>query len=355
MRPRWRGRAGRLEVWYTTVTDPATGTGLWLHHELVAPTHGRSGPYAHGWLALFPPHGRPAMTRFGPVPWAAPTPPVVFAAGAVTVRADGTLVGAADATDGADAAGATGAAGAADATGATGATDGAAWRLAASGGGAPLFTVPRWAWHRELLPAAHVVAAPGIRFTGTVHWGQSTLELVGAPGATARIYGHGNARRWAWLHADLGDGDLCEVVAAVATRPLLNRLPPLCFVRLRTGGRDWPASDPLLAARHFRATIDLPQWTVRGRVGDRRLTITVRQPADRTLAVDYTNPDGTPAVCHSSERADAVLAWERRAAGTWTGHRRWELTGTAHAEVGAASGRPEAAPTRGRPPDTRAD
>lgn len=28
LRSRRRGQAGRLEVWYTTLTDPATGTGL---------------------------------------------------------------------------------------------------------------------------------------------------------------------------------------------------------------------------------------------------------------------------------------------------------------------------------------
>ena len=53
--PRWRGQAGRLEVWYLTATDPRTGTGLWLHHEVVAPTEWRRlGPEAAGRvLALY--------------------------------------------------------------------------------------------------------------------------------------------------------------------------------------------------------------------------------------------------------------------------------------------------------------
>src|SRR3954454_19805415 len=70
-RPRWRGQPGRLEVHYLTATDRNTGTGLWLHHEVVAPTGG--DPYAHGWLTLFPPDGPPANTRFGPTP-AQPAP-----------------------------------------------------------------------------------------------------------------------------------------------------------------------------------------------------------------------------------------------------------------------------------------
>lgn len=38
--PRWRGAAGRLEVWYATLSDPLTRTGLWVHCETVAPTTG---------------------------------------------------------------------------------------------------------------------------------------------------------------------------------------------------------------------------------------------------------------------------------------------------------------------------
>src|SRR4051812_49724266 len=68
-RPRWRRAAGRLEVHYLTATDDATGTGLWVHHETVAPTAG--APYAHGWAAVFPSDAPPTWERFGPA--SAPT------------------------------------------------------------------------------------------------------------------------------------------------------------------------------------------------------------------------------------------------------------------------------------------
>ena len=208
------------------------------------------------------------------------------------------------------------------------------WDLAVSGGGAPLYTFPRWAWRRELLPAAQVVAAPAAVFDGTVRYGERVLDVRGAPGATARIYGHGNAERWAWLHADLGDGDVCEVVAAVSTRRGLDRLPPLPFVRLRVGGADWPSGGGLLAATRMRARIGLPSWTVNGRSGDRMIRAEVTQPPAETVAVDYADPDGSPAVCHNTERADAVITLFRRAGRRWELDRRWHLTGTAHAEVG---------------------
>jgi hypothetical protein len=306
LRARWRGRAGRLEVWYSTITEPRTGTGVWLHHELVAPSDG-GDPYAHGWAGIFPADAAPVLARFGPVPWQPPDAPDVYRADGVTVSADRLRGRAGDIS----------------------------WDLTRAGGGDPLYTFPRWAWRHDILPAAQIVPLPAARFAGTLRYGDSIVELDGAPGNVAHIDGHGNAARWAWLHADLGGGDVCEVVAAVATRPGLSRLPALPMVALRVGGVDLSAGDPLLAAARLRADIGLPRWTVTGRLGSARLRIEVNQPADRTLAVDYTNPDGSPAICHNSERADALIILQRRANGEWRTWRRWTLLGTAHAEVGS--------------------
>lgn len=183
-----------------------------------------------------------------------------------------------------------------------------------------------------MLPAARAT------YDGTFSDGERTLTLRGAPGASARINGHGNARRWAWLHAELGDGGVLEVVAAVSTRPVLRRLPPLVFLRLRHRDRTWPrraerSAVGLLGIGRFRARIGLPDWTVTGRTLLRRIRVEVTQPADRTLALDYRDPDGAQAVCRNSESADARILLER-----WWGHWRteasWTLQGTAHAEVG---------------------
>lgn len=303
MRSRWRGQAGRLEVWYTTLTDPATGTGVWLHHELVAPAGG--GVRAHGWAAVFPPGERPVLARFGPHGWDPPED-AGFTAGPVVQGGD-RLSGTAGAIG---------------------------WDLRESGGGRPVHTFPRWAWERELLPAAQIVPRPAAAYDGVVRFGDRVLKLEGAPGGSARIYGHGNARRWAWLHADLGGGDVCEIVAAVSTRPGLNRLPPLPFVRLRVDGRDLPSGDPLLAALRLRADIGLPAWSVRGRIGDRLLHVQVVQRPEETVAVDYADPDGSPAVCHNSERADVRIVLARRVGRAWRTERQWRLNGTGHAEVG---------------------
>jgi hypothetical protein len=308
--PRWRGEPGRTEVWYTTVTDPDTGSGLWLHHELTAPADG-SAPHAHGWAAVFPKDGPVRHARFGPGPWAPGQSG--FDADGVAVR-PGRLTGSAE--------------------------DGALrWDLTERPADEPLFTFPRWSWRRPLLPAAQMLPAARASYDGTFTHDGTTLTLTAAPGASARIYGHGNARRWAWLHADLGGGDVLEIVAAVSMRPGLRRLPPLVFLRLRRDGRSWPRRAERTAvgwagAGRFRADIALPTWTVTGRSGLRRIRVEVTQPADRTLTLDYTDPDGWHATCRNSERADARVLLERWWSGGWHTEAEWTLDGTAHAEVG---------------------
>ncbi|MEU1408160.1 hypothetical protein ABZ471_38585 [Streptomyces sp. NPDC005728] len=308
--PRWRGEPGRTEVWYTTITDPDSGSGLWLHHELTAPADG-SEPYAHGWAAVFPKDGPVRHARFGPVEW---TPQESgFSADEVAVR-PGRLSGTAEG-------------------------DALRWDLTERPADEPLFTFPRWSWRRPLLPAAQMLPAARASYDGTFTHDDTTLRLTAAPGASARIYGHGNARRWAWLHADLGGGDVLEIVAAVSMRPGLRRLPPLVFLRLRRPGSTWPRRPERPAAGwagagRFRADITLPVWTVTGRSGLRRIRVEVTQPPDRTLALDYTDPDGSHATCRNSERADAYVLLERWWFGGWRTEAEWTLEGTAHAEVG---------------------
>ncbi|MER5939509.1 hypothetical protein ABT121_19560 [Streptomyces sp. NPDC001928] len=305
--PRWDGNPGRTEVWYTTLTDPATGSGVWLHHEVVAPTDG-SDAYAHGWVAVFPKDGPAEHARFGPVPWT--QDPQGYATEGVHAG-PGRLAGSAGAFT---------------------------WSLTETPRSGTVHTFPRWSWRRPWLPASHMLPAARCDYSGTVRYGDDELRLDGAVGASARIYGHGNARRWAWLHADLGGGDVLELVAAVSMRRGLDRLPPLVFLRLLRGGRTWPRRAERTAVGwaglgRFRADIGLPEWRVTGRAGLRRIRVTVTQPPERTLALDYTDPDGSPAVCRNSETADAEVSLERWW-GTWRQEAAWRLSGTAHAEVG---------------------
>jgi hypothetical protein len=273
--PRWRGQPGRLEVWYGTFTDEASGDGLWLHHELVAPIDG-GPPHTTAWAARFPAGGEPTWSRCEAI----------------------------DLTPG----------------GSKGDAGDLRWDLSwGSGSQRALYTFPRWAWQREILPAAQIVPAPSLAVDGSV--GE---EPFSGHGAVARIYGHGNAKAWGWLHADLGGGDVLEAVSAVSMRPGLRALPPITHLRLRLAGRDVPSLQG--PSFRLRTRLDLPTWTITGHVGRDRVEMEVHQPLERCVAIDYADPDGAGATCTNTERADVTIRY---------GDRHWELAGTGHAEVGS--------------------
>ncbi|HET6876769.1 MAG TPA: hypothetical protein VFH38_04515 [Jatrophihabitans sp.] len=310
--PRWRGRPGRLEVWYTTLTDPRTGTGAWLHTELVAPADGAPA-FAHGWVAVFPPGAAPLVDRFGPrdvvasAPRRAPSLPEIESGPRVHA----------------------------------GQSRGASWTLTAHWPGSPLYTFPRWSWQHDVLPAAQLVATPGARYDGTICIAGQEFVFSDARGASSRIYGTGNAHRWAWLHADLDDDTTLEAVAAVSHLTPLRRLAPLTFVRMRTPAGDLPAVRGLSGPARWHADIARGSWTAAGPLAaGQRLRIAVRLPTERTVTLDYAEPRGHAVRCSNSERADAVVEWKRRAGRRWVTVRSWQLRGTAHAEIGGAADQP---------------
>ena len=317
--PRWKGQAGRLEVWYATATDAETGAAVWIHGEVVARTDAAKenpqvqgdantrgdGPVvSHGWAALFPADGTPRWER-------------------TAVHEGATTAGAEDPHPGFHAEDLR-----IDDTGSAGSAGDISWNLSWDASGQRgLATFPRWAWNRELLPAAQVVPAPALEVSGTVV-SEGTEHRIEGHGQVARIYGHGSAERWGWLHADLGDGDLIELVTAVSRRSGLSRLQPITFLRMRVGGMEWPATR--IASWGLRTSLGLPVWSVTGRTQGFEVSIDVTQPHERCVTIDYTDPDGSTATCTNTEQADVVVEL-RTQGGT---ERRWELTGTAHAEVG---------------------
>lgn len=299
--PRWRGQPHRLEVWYATFTDLRTTDGYWLHHEVVAPDEGAA--YAHGWCAVFPFDGPARVERFGP---AAPD-----------LGGDAWFAAAGAQVDGAALRGAAGE---------------LAWDLTYADTSAPLYTFPSWSWEKEVLPASQIVPFPTARFAGTVSVAGRTVHLDDAVGAVARIYGHGNAERWGWLHADLGGGDVLEVVAGAPRKRGPVAIPPVPLVQLRLDGVDWP-DDSVKAAARARAKVALPHWSVKVVSGHRRLLADVTVPLEASVMLGYTDPDGATATCTNSERADAEIVLQRWDDG-WHDDRTWSLHGTAHAEVG---------------------
>jgi hypothetical protein len=287
------------------LSDPEAGAGFWLHNEVVAPTAG--DPYVHGWAAVFMASRAPVVQRFGPEPRALATHSGVPTTEALSFSRSA-LAGSAGTIE---------------------------WDLALSKSAPsrPLYTFPAWAWRSEALPGAQVLPVATATASGTMWVEGERITLTDrARGNIAHIYGQGNAERWGWLHAELGGGDVLEVVAAVSRRRGLRKLRPLPFLQLRLNGRDWPR-DPLPAAFLMRADPRLPSWTVSGTLGRYRIRAEVHIDPSRSVTLEYVDPDGDTATCTNSELCDAEVVLERRLA-TWELVSRWQLDSCAHAEVG---------------------
>ena len=61
----WDGGAGHYEVYYVTLTDPATGVGVWIRYTMLAPaTSGQPATAALWFLAMDPrPGAEPTIGR----------------------------------------------------------------------------------------------------------------------------------------------------------------------------------------------------------------------------------------------------------------------------------------------------
>lgn len=314
-------RSGRLEVWYDTFSDEKTGMGFWIHHELITPSNGAE-PYGHGWIAVFSREDEspPLWKRFGPFSLGDGE---FFEAGDV-VAEPGRRIGSAG----------------------KGGEEEIRWELTYEDSSKPLYTFTKSAWEKQLLPSCQVVPSPQARFSGTISVGRKRIELDAARGAAARIYGKANAKKWAWLHADLGGGDVLEIVAAAPRHGPLGHLhvPPIAFVQLRFDGSDWPRNS-IAAAPLFKARIDMAresqlgpkEWSLEGRVGNKKLSAWVTLPEGKTVSIGYVDPDGERACCVNSEVANAHVVLKERTGGIWRIEKEWRLTGSAHAEIGLRS------------------
>lgn len=304
---RWSGAPGFYEVWYISLTDPASGTGVWIRYTMLAPRTGAAT--CSLWLLAMEPDGPPtarkadwpiAELRVQPAPF------------------DLTLAGATLSDSGAE-----------------GAFEDVAWSLAWRPGEEALAMVHPLA--APLARTQYVVSHPDLAIDGelTLPGGRS-LSLRGARGGQSHVWGTKHAERWAWLHCnDLGeDGAVLESVSVIVPR-LGRDVGPYTALQARLGGERIEAIAPARALLHA-SRFGLTGWTLDSRAGARRVLVEVDAPRESLAGVTYHDPDGEPAHCYNTERASARVQLLRRRRGypPWAHAGRWQADGCAHFEYG---------------------
>jgi len=285
----WDGDPGHYEVYYLTVTDRASGVGLWIRYTMLAPLRGV--PTCSLWLAAMDP-GRAAVGLKSSYP-----------ASELVAEADPFELGVHDAT--------------LNDHGMSGSLDGASWdlgwepRLPAAEHVHPLLRRARLA--KTVLVLPH----PDLAVTGRVSFDGRDLRLEGARGAQAHLWGSKHAARWAWAHCndfESVDGEPrpdCYVDGVSVFVPRFGReLGPSTPVVGRFGGQDFRSTGPVRVARNA-SVFGLTSWHLKAADGDRRVIAAIEADRDAMVGVTYHDPDGERAYCYNTETASMrVRVWD---------------------------------------------
>lgn len=299
---RWNRRPGHYEVYYLTLTDPASGIGIWVRYTLEAPLAGDAS-CALWFAAMDPATGVIARKQTLPIA------ELNFEPEPFTLR-----IGGAELTD----------------TSASGAFEDVSWDLQWAPG-RTYEPVP--ALLRPVASTVVVFANADTSVTGRCEFAGHTLELAGARGGQTHLWGAKHAQSWAWarcadFRTESGEPVQDTFIDGVSAyvRRFGRELGPAILLAGRIDGQDFRAS----ALRSRASNFGLDGWRFAAAAGGRELSGEV-QPDRRLLAgVTYHDPDGEPAYCYNSEAASMRLEFRERGGRS----RRLIGEGRAHFEYG---------------------
>jgi hypothetical protein len=312
---RWDGRPGHYEVYYVTLTDPRSGLGVWVRYTLRAPDD--AAAECALWLVAMAPDGDRSARK------------ETFPASELEAFTDPfrLCLAGADLTD----------------RGAAGSAGDGAWELSWEPRLRPYEFVHPLIRRAGVVQTELVLPHADLVISGTVRLGRRTLEIDGARGGQAHLWGMRHAARWAWTHAsDLhaADGtprpDTFVDAVSVYVERAGRELGPSTPVVGRFRGEDFVATDPVALVR-ARSRFGLSTWRFEARAGKRRIVAEVDAPRGTLAGVTYHDPDGRPAYCYNSEVASMRLSvFDRTARGRfgWTLRDTLLADGRAHFEYG---------------------
>jgi hypothetical protein len=184
--------------------------------------------------------------------------------------------------------------------------------------------------HADLLIDGHVALA------------RESLEIAGARGGQAHLWGSKHAQRWAWVHCN----DFCDLEGepvpetfvdgvSVIVERFGRKVGPSTPVVARVAGRDFTSTSPLRVVANS-STFALTGWRFEAVARDLRLVGEVDAARHLLAGVTYHDPDGEKAYCYNSEIASMRLnVYERaRRVGGWAHRQTLVADGRAHFEYG---------------------
>jgi hypothetical protein len=276
---RWNGRPGHYEVYYLTLTDRASGVGVWVRYTLEAPVAG--DPTCALWFAAMDPSTGVVARK------------LTLAISEMTANAEpfSLRIGSAELADGV----------------ASGGFDDVLWDLRWEPG-RTYEPVP--AMLRPFASTVLVLANGDTAVSGRCEFAGRSLDLSGARGGQTHLWGAKHAQAWSWarcgeLQTEDGEPVVDTFVDGVSARVKRfgRELGPALLLVGRIDGVDFRAS----ALRARRSTFGPDGWRFEAAAGRRTLVGEVTPQRALLAGVTYHDPDGEPAYCYNSEAASMRL------------------------------------------------
>jgi len=314
---RWDGTPGHYEVYYVSITDPATGVGLWIRYTMVAPlTDTGEEASCSLWLMAMDATGEGTGLVGRKESW--PVEEMHASASPFELRLAGSVL-----TD----------------RGMTGGFDDVRWDLRWDPTPRPYEHVHPLLQRTGIAKTVLVLPHADLEIAGTVSLPGRELVLDSARGGQAHLWGSKHASRWAWMHCndfrslqgEPREGDFIDGVSVFVPR-FGREIGPNKPVVGRFGGTDFDSTGTIQVSRtpsHFALT----SWQLEARDGSRRVVATVDAPRDKLVGVTYHDPDGELAYCYNSEVATSrVQVWDRERGQGWRLTDTLEAPGRTHFE-----------------------
>jgi hypothetical protein len=312
---RWDGKPGHYEVYYVTLTDPASGIGAWIRYTMVAPLE-RSGepPSASLWFLTMDPNGGVLGRK------------ATFPADALRAASDPfeLRIGEAVLTD----------------SGMEGSFEDVAWDLRWVPGRSYETVHPLL---RRVASTILVLPHADVALEGTISFGGRTVQLAGARGGQAHLWGSKHAGSWAWTHCNdftAPGGEPAAETFVDGVSVFVSRfgrtVGPNTPVVGRIEGRDFYSTAPLRVLSN-QSDFELARWRFEAVAGSRKLVGEVEAEPRALAGVTYHDPDGELAYCYNSETASMRLELYERAGfrGPWRHRTTLSAPGRAHFEYAA--------------------
>ncbi|MBV9311429.1 MAG: hypothetical protein JOZ73_11380 [Solirubrobacterales bacterium] len=309
---KWDGSPGHYEVYYLTLTDPGTGIGVWIRYTMLAPLPELGQPPSAAlWFLIMDP-GSGVFGR-----------KETFEISRLQATADpfSLRIGDSELADGRM----------------RGQFEDVSWELEWQPGRGYEHVHPLL---RRIASTILVLPHADVTLEGAISFGGRRVEVRGAKGAQAHLWGSKHASSWAWVHCNdfsTSDGEPVDDTFVDGVSVLVPRFgrelgPSTPFVA-RVDGSDF-ASRSLIRVLSNDSKFGLTHWRFEAVSGSRKLIGELDAERDQLAGVTYTDPDGQLAYCYNSETASLRLhLFEKsRQIRGWTHTRTLNAPGRAHFE-----------------------